>query len=103
MRDEETICIIEELYTIIEDRLREKPEGSYTAQLSEKGVNFIARKFGEEAIETIVAALGEDKNRLAEEAMDAIYHLIVLLAASGVGLEDLKRVFLERRRLPSQR
>ncbi len=90
-------CVIEDLFRIVEERLAERPQGSYTVELAERGVPFIARKFGEEAVEVVVAALSEGRERLAEEAMDAIYHLVVLLAVSGVSLEDLRRVFLERR------
>lgn len=91
-------CIIEELYSVIEARLKDKPRGSYTAELAEKGVEFIARKFGEEAVETIVAALSESRERLAEEAVDTLYHLLVLLAVSGVRLDDIKNVYLMRRK-----
>jgi len=91
-------CIVEELYGIVEERLRGRPEGSYTVKLADKGKPFIARKLGEEAVEAIVAALSEDPERLAEEAMDLIYHLVVLLAVSGVKLDDLRRVYVERRR-----
>ncbi len=82
-----SVQTLEELYSVILDRLERKPEGSYTAALAEKGIDHIARKVGEEAVEVIVAALKEE--RLAEEAADLIYHLLVLLAISGVGLKGM--------------
>ncbi|MGC9178060.1 MAG: phosphoribosyl-ATP diphosphatase [Conexivisphaera sp.] len=84
----------EKLYGIILDRLERRPEGSYTASLAERGMGHVARKVGEEAAELMVAALtGEG---VAAEAADLIYHVLVLLAMTGVGLEGLKAE-LERR------
>ncbi|MGC8555995.1 MAG: phosphoribosyl-ATP diphosphatase [Conexivisphaera sp.] len=87
---------IEELYEIILDRLERRPEGSYTASLAERGMGYVARKVGEEAAELMVAALtGEG---VAAEAADLVYHVLVLLAMTGVGLEGLKAEL--RRRMP---
>src|SRR5439155_202949 len=62
-------------------RARDKPAGSYTARLLEEGVAKVAQKVGEEAVETVLAATSEDRARLASEAADLLYHLVVLLAA----------------------
>ena len=72
------------------------PETSYTAKLLAEGVERCAKKFGEEAIETALAAVGGDRRHITAEAADLLYHLIVLLEASDVLLEDVMAE-LERR------
>ncbi|MEL9969805.1 MAG: phosphoribosyl-ATP diphosphatase [Metallosphaera sp.] len=81
--------VLDELYSIILSRLKDKPEGSYTASLLEKGKPYIARKVGEEAIEVIVASTSEGKERLVSETCDLLYHLLVLLAVEGIPLEEV--------------
>jgi phosphoribosyl-AMP cyclohydrolase / phosphoribosyl-ATP pyrophosphohydrolase len=71
----------------VAERARTKPAGSYTARLLDEGVATIARKVGEEAVETVVAATAEDGKRLASEAADLLYHLLVLLAATELPLD----------------
>ena len=68
-------------------RARERPEGSYTARLLGEGVARLAQKLGEEAVETVVAATSEDRARLASEAADLLYHLLVLLEARQLPLD----------------
>lgn len=65
------------------------PSSSYVARLRAKGRGKMAQKFGEEAVETVIAALSEDKAALTGEAADLMFHLIVLLADSGVSLADV--------------
>jgi len=65
------------------------PAESYVARLLAKGAPAIARKVGEEAVETVIAALSEDRRALTGEAADLIFHLLVLLAARGVALDDV--------------
>jgi len=84
----------EKLYGIILERLESRPAGSYTASLAERGMGHVARKVGEEAAELMVAALTGE--RVAEEAADLVYHVLVMLAMTGVGLDGLKSE-LERR------
>ena len=67
-------------------------ESSYTRQLLDAGVERCARKFGEEAIEMVVAALGTETKALASEAADVIYHLLVLLEARGVAWADVAQI-----------
>jgi phosphoribosyl-ATP pyrophosphohydrolase len=69
---------------------------SYTRQLLDGGSEKCARKFGEEAIETVIAALGADTGALASEAADVIYHLLVLLEARGVRWGDVAAVLEAR-------
>ena len=72
--------ILDEVYAVILQRKAEMPEGSYVASLFELGWERIGRKVVEEAGETIIAAAGDDPQRLAEEAADLIFHTLVLLA-----------------------
>lgn len=80
----------------IAERHREMPEGSYTAKLLQDGTGRVAQKVGEEAVEVVVAAL--ERERLAEEAADLLYHLLVLLEERGVRLEEVARILDERHR-----
>ena len=82
-------CFAPALWRTISERARERPEGSYVASLLDAGVAACARKVGEEAAETLTAALAETDERLVEESADLVFHLYVLLAARGV---DLARV-----------
>ncbi len=76
--------VLDELYRVIEGRRGADPEGSYTAKLFQDGVEAIAGKVGEEAVETVVAALSERPDALAAESADLLYHLLVLWAAKGL-------------------
>jgi len=71
----------------VAERARTRPAGSYTATLLDAGVVKIAQKVGEEAVETVVAATAEDQSRLASEAADLLYHLLVLFAAKQLPLD----------------
>src|SRR5438128_8309019 len=77
------------LEATIASRKGADPASSYVASLFAKGRPRIARKFGEEAVETIVAALAEDKAALTGEAADVLFHLMVLLADADVSLADV--------------
>jgi phosphoribosyl-ATP pyrophosphohydrolase/phosphoribosyl-AMP cyclohydrolase len=86
--------ILEKLAGTIAERHREMPEGSYTAELIRRGTPRVAQKVGEEAVEVVVAALRDE--RLAEEAADLVYHLLVLLEERGVGIGEVARVLHDR-------
>lgn len=90
--------MIQELFKIIDDRKRNPKEDSYTNGLFESGQDRIAQKFGEEAIELIIAASNQNNNRLIEESADLIYHLLVLLAYKDITLTDIEKE-LERRHI----
>jgi phosphoribosyl-ATP pyrophosphohydrolase/phosphoribosyl-AMP cyclohydrolase len=79
--------VVEELYSLIETRRREMPEGSYTTYLFEQGLNKILKKVGEESAETIIAAKDGDPAALTSEISDLIYHLVVLMVERGQSLE----------------
>ena len=87
---------LSELESIILERRRKMPSGSYTTRLFLKGLNKIAQKVGEEATETIIEAVDKNNERLKEEAADLIYHLLVLLAERGVGLREVEEVLIKR-------
>jgi phosphoribosyl-ATP pyrophosphohydrolase len=86
----------------LERRLRERAEESadvsYTRKLLDRGVAHCAKKLGEEAIETALAAVGEDRDRLIAESADLIYHLLVVLLARGIALADVEAALAERAR-----
>ena len=77
---------IAELDARLAERAKEAPDESYTAKLLADGIDRCARKFGEEAVEAIVAAVSRDTQGLTGEAADVIYHLLVLLRAADVPL-----------------
>ena len=89
-------CFAPALWRTVSERARERPAGSYTAELLAGGVGACARKVGEEAVELTVAALDEDDARVVEEAADLVYHLYVLLAARGLDVAQVEDE-LERR------
>lgn len=80
-----------QLQDFIEQRHREMPEGSYTTSLFRDGTKRMAQKVGEEALEAALEAVGGDDGRLVYEGADLLYHLIVLLTAKGLRIEDLAR------------
>jgi phosphoribosyl-AMP cyclohydrolase / phosphoribosyl-ATP pyrophosphohydrolase len=88
--------VLSRLAHTVAARARTKPSSSYTAQLLASGVGKISQKVGEEAVEIVVAANSEDDERLASEAADLLYHLLVLLQARSVPLDAVWRE-LERR------
>ena len=83
------IYFLQYLQEFINRRFAEKPEGSYTTSLFNKGVNRMAQKVGEEAVETVIEATNGTDKGFIYEASDMIYHLIVLLTSKGHTLEDL--------------
>ncbi len=83
------LMFLSELQDFIEKRHKEMPEGSYTTKLFRDGVNKMAQKVGEEALETVIEATNGDNEHLVYEASDMLYHLIVLLTSKGLRIEDL--------------
>jgi phosphoribosyl-ATP pyrophosphohydrolase len=77
------------LAATIESRKGADPSSSYTAKLLSEGPERLAKKFGEEAVETVIAAASGDKSGLASESADLIYHWLVLLTGMGVSLDDV--------------
>ena len=79
------------LQDFIQRRYDEMPEGSYTTSLFNSGINRMAQKVGEEAVETVIEATNGTDDRLIYEASDMIYHLLVLMEQMGCSIEDLER------------
>ena len=87
---------VHDLEQRVRARAQASPEESYTRKLLDRGVAQCAKKLGEEAIETVLAAVGEDRERLIAEAADLIYHLLVLLEAREVALADVETALAAR-------
>ncbi len=86
------------LYSVIESRKQEKPEGSYTTYLFAQGLDKILKKIGEEASETIIAAKNNDREALTREISDLLYHLCVLLIERNVTLDEIGKELMSRRK-----
>lgn len=95
---EEKDChqILEKLERIVQDRKKNMPEDSYTTSLFNKGIDKIAQKVGEEAVEVVIASKNSDDTELIYETADLLYHLIVLLTERGIELEDIKKELFNR-------
>ena len=94
--NDEDIMFLKYLQDFIDKRKQEMPEGSYTTSLFKKGVNRMAQKVGEEAVETVIEATNGTQEGFIYEASDLIYHLIVLLSSKGLRMEDLARELKKR-------
>ena len=89
---------IKGLYEVVLGRKEDMQEGSYTCYLFEQGIDKILKKVGEECAETIIAAKNNNKEDLANEVCDLLYHLLVMLAEKEVGIDEVLTI-LEQRRL----
>ncbi|QLH75869.1 phosphoribosyl-ATP diphosphatase [Halosimplex rubrum] len=91
--------VLDEVFAVIEDRKAELPDDSYTASLftHEKGENAVLEKLGEETTELLLAAKDDDREEIAHESADIVYHLLVLLAMKDMDLDDLRDELAERR------
>ena len=94
--NDEDIMFLKYLQDFIDKRKQEMPEGSYTTSLFKKGVNRMAQKVGEEAVETVIEGTNGTQEGFIYEASDLIYHLIVLLSSKGLRMEDLARELKKR-------
>ena len=94
----ESIELLEELEAVIEDRRTNHIEESYVSKLYSKGINKIAQKVGEEAVETVIAAKDEDIHAFRNEAADLLFHFLILLHARETRLEDIVAVLRKRKR-----
>lgn len=90
------LLFLSELQDFIEKRHEEMPEGSYTTSLFKDGLNRIAQKVGEEALEAVIEAVNGTNERLIYEGSDMLYHLIVLLTAKGLRIEDMASELQQR-------
>lgn len=90
------LLFLTELQDFIEKRKAEMPEGSYTTSLFRDGLNRMAQKVGEEALELVIEAVGGTDERMIYEGSDMLYHLIVLLTSKGLRIEQLAEELIER-------
>jgi len=84
------------LQDLIDQRKKELPEGSYTTKLFQKGINKIAQKVGEEAVELIIESKDNNDDLFLNEAADLLYHYLVLLSAKGYRIENVVEILKER-------
>ena len=91
--------VLDELFAVIEDHRESLPDDSYTASLftHEKGQDAVLEKLGEETTELLLAAKDGDRDGVAHESADIVYHLLVLLAMNDMELADLRRELRDRR------
>jgi phosphoribosyl-ATP pyrophosphohydrolase len=87
---------LDRLEAVIRERRTGDPDASYVARLTAEGRAKIAQKLGEEAVETVIAAIQDDKAALTGEAADLLFHLLVLLADTGVSLDDIRAELARR-------
>jgi phosphoribosyl-ATP pyrophosphohydrolase len=87
---------LHDLVTIIDARAASGGEASYTRKLLDKGPEHCAKKFGEEAVETVIAGIGNDRDHLIAESGDVLFHLLVLLKSRGVKLEEVEAKLAQR-------
>jgi phosphoribosyl-ATP pyrophosphohydrolase len=80
----------------VQERAKASADASYTRKLLDQGVAHCAKKLGEEAIETVLAAVGEDRERVIAESADLIYHLLVVFEARGIALSEVEAVLAAR-------
>ncbi len=93
-----SIEFLETLETIIQSRLGEGSDASYTARLAAEGAKRIAQKVGEEGVELALAAVAGDREEQLDEAADLVFHLLVLLQSQGMQLSDVVAVLEQRHR-----
>ena len=86
----------EGLYELLEERDRLRPAGSYTTYLFEKGLDKILKKVGEECTEVIIAAKDQDHRETVYEIADLAYHVMVLMVAAGIGLDEVREELASR-------
>lgn len=94
--DNNPLLFLSELQNFIEKRHEEMPEGSYTTSLFKDGLNRMAQKVGEEALELVIEACNGTNERMIYEGSDMLYHLIVLLTSKGMRIEDMAKELQER-------
>lgn len=99
VNEQESVMFFKTLQEFIERRHVEMPEGSYTTSLFKAGINKMAQKVGEEAVETVIEATNGTDGRLIYEASDLMYHLIVLLTSKGLSIEDIAQDLKKRHKV----
>lgn len=96
--DKNSKGFVYELEAKISQRIDEKTEGSYTYSLFQKGINKIAQKVGEEAVELVIESKDTDDELFKNEAADLLYHFLILLKAKGMQMQDIEEILIQRNR-----
>jgi phosphoribosyl-ATP pyrophosphohydrolase/phosphoribosyl-AMP cyclohydrolase len=96
LTDNNPLLFLSELQNFIEERHRQMPEGSYTTSLFKDGLNRMAQKVGEEALELVIEAVNGSNERMVYEGSDMLYHLIVLMTSKGMRIEQLAEELMQR-------
>jgi phosphoribosyl-ATP pyrophosphohydrolase len=91
-----SVFTLHDLEERVKARAQASADVSYTRKLLDRGVSHCAKKLGEEAVETVIAAIGEDRGRLIAESADLLYHLVVVLQARGIALAEVEAALAER-------
>lgn len=94
--DSRSAFSLDSLYSLLEGRKEEMPEGSYTSYLFQKGLDKILKKVGEECTEVIIAAKAEDRRETVYEIADLAYHVMVLMVQAGIPLEEVRKELASR-------
>jgi phosphoribosyl-ATP pyrophosphohydrolase len=89
---------IRDLEKRVRDRARESADVSYTRKLLDRGVDYCAKKLGEEAVEAAIAAVAADREGLVREAADVLYHLLIVLHVRGISLDEVEAELAARTR-----
>src|SRR5271167_3847000 len=90
MESSMTTFTVHDLEKRVQDRSQASAEVSYTRKLLDRGIVHCAKKLGEEAVEVAIAAVGEDRDRMVAETADLLYHLLVVLHARGIALDEVE-------------
>src|SRR5262245_11685319 len=91
-----TTFTLQDLAARVKERAQASPDVSYTRKLIDRGIAHCAKKLGEEAVETAIAAIAEDRDRVVAEAADLLYHLMVVLEARGIALSEVEAALAAR-------
>ncbi len=95
-KNSNNLGFLTQLEDLIKERKNSLPQGSYTTELFLEGINKIAQKVGEEAVEVVIDAVANNRDRLKEESADLLYHLLVLLAHQNIELDEVVEVLKKR-------
>ncbi len=95
-KNEDKVLFLQQLQQFIDNRKQTMPENSYTTELFKKGINKIAQKVGEEAVELIIEAKDNNDELFLNESADLFYHILVLLSQKGLGIKDVVNVLKQR-------
>jgi len=94
--DTNTSSFLPELFSLLQQRKKDLPKGSYTAELFQQGLDRVAQKVGEEAVEVVIASKNNDREDFCNESADLLFHYFLLLVEKGVSLQEIEEVLRKR-------